>query len=347
MNSKRIFLFTIIIILCCSSVYYFYTLVEPTIDVNPWYEIVALVRGWMTKNISSVYGYKLDESDLLISGQMRNGYLYLIGEKSVIQVDILDPPKYMEITAKYSYLDFRGTPILVKDNYILLSSVDTIELVNVGNAQEVVLEKIYQNLGLDYYSSALLEGEVLFASPYDSGLLILDVDSLPIISEIAYVPGVNAVPLAIYGDYLYLRSMIFDNYYFVVVDISEQINPQVIFTSNRIYNILDMDIQGSIAYAISSEGLFILDLEQPDSPKIIRYYKMCRGKEIEVDGNFAYIINTSVIRRFEVYDISDPGKVKIVYEDSNPSFTVDLVEYDGIIFVIEDNEILVYEGLGN
>lgn len=121
-----------------------------------------------------------------------------------------------------------------------------------------------------------------------------------LISEIQ-VPGV-AYDIEVINNYCYIASF---SDGLQIVDISEIMHPRLIGNHDTERLCYDVEIANNIAYLAASDGLHIVNVENPYSPELVGFVESPNGRAIKVSENLVYFggANLSII---DISDVNNP-----------------------------------------
>jgi len=160
-------------------------------------------------------------------------------------------------------------------------------------------------------------GDVAYMAS-STGLRILDLSTLSTSGEATFVANYSEVQLKIIkanANYIYTVS----GSTFKVLSASTQANPMPSLVGEHTipYNIdseSDMQIVGNLAYIAVDDGVYIVDISNPQTPGYVGEYlttSIFSIKDLAVNGNYLYLGGGDAM---EVLDISNPALPSYVSE---------------------------------
>ena len=139
-----------------------------------------------------------------------------------------------------------------------------------------------------------------------NNLLVLDITN-PAASVLVGAAAINAVHVAVAGNYAYVACRTSG---FKVVDISIPTAPVVVGSVDTPHIALSVAISGSHAYVADGIKLQVIDISNPFAPTIVGAANTPFSMDVEVVGNFAYVIShvdPNSFSTFQIFDISIPA----------------------------------------
>ncbi len=177
-------------------------------------------------------------------------------------------------------------------------------------------------------SDVFVCGDSVWCS-FQDGLWLIDISDIsnPEFLSRIYTPlytlkqgqimGVNDI--LIEGDYAYIG----DHEGIRIIDINsmELVSTYSLRRAHTLY------LSGTHLYVVDGTGFWVLDVQNPEEPDSIGYYKKLGAVGLDVSGNYAFVSSTGGAG-FTVLDISTP---------ENPTFVVELTEICCTNKLIEEN----------
>ncbi len=147
------------------------------------------------------------------------------------------------------------------------------------------------------------------------------------ITDNTYLDGVRF--LDVQGDYLYAGSIDQNPDYFVVINISNPRNMEIVGYDtgsynggNRLYNCQGIAAVGKYVYVNGASDMFLVfDVSDPTDPLLVGYNSTTNAEidnpwEIEVHGDFAYISNSGN-HSVTIINVTDPSHPRITGSYTN------------------------------
>ncbi len=163
------------------------------------------------------------------------------------------------------------------------------------------------------FGKILITGLFLLSFGCDFGLDAPYEDANGIYLDLLSNTEVGGNILLVQGDKAYVIAY-YD--YFQSFDISDKLNPKNIGENYWFERIIDADIKSSYIYAVSEypNYKFIVINISSSSPKIVGELELeYKGKEVEIDGNYAYVRTSNYLLIIDISSPSNPVLVNTVH----------------------------------
>lgn len=162
---------------------------------------------------------------------------------------------------------------------------------------------------------------------------ITDLEFLVVLDEVS-IGGTNCTDIEVRGNFAYItREQGITNSDLYLVNIADPTDlgtPTSIYHSNS-YQFRALDLEGNVIYIACRSELISLDISDPSSASFISSCNGCSySKDIEVDGNYAYVSGNATY----VFDVTDPSSMS--YEATTSGGTIWSIAIDGD-FLFEAN----------
>jgi len=233
-----------------------------------------------------------------------------------------------------SWEEGSGRSIAAEGDYIFVNSGNVLKIFNNSDLENLQLIATYNAEGLIY--DILYSGDKLYIASSQKGIEILD------ISNIESPTLLSFLELDYYSPKLAKK----DNYLFVsvtshifTVDLEDSSNPVIINDFELYKKAFQLRINGNWLYgARGSNGYFILDITDPESPGIRLDQQVSESyiHDIALNDQIVYLVKSDSL---EVYDISNLVNPVKTYADYN--------KYGLFTELVNTDTLIVYESYSN
>ena len=176
---------------------------------------------------------------------------------------------------------------------------------SVGDAEEDDRSEVLGSFG-GQYSDIVYKENYLFAAQL-TGVGIYDVSDSHDIIRVSFLhTNGTATSIDMQEDLIYVTGG--EGTGFLVIDIEEPEDPQVVGWNSTQNSVNSVDIEGNYAYLTEQrDGLVILDITDPMNPMFVSRFDTSDAQMVMVSGDFAYIADDhSNLVIINVTDRSDP-----------------------------------------
>ncbi len=283
--------------------------------------------------------------DLVFASYSNSSYTY---ESAGICVYKVMQPTTFTLLDLYIYYDPSGVEVIGDVAYVLtaLGGLVTFDVSNPLNIQ--ILDNI--TIGgedSEYSENLVIDGNTAYIANMHSiaSINITNPSNLEILDQYINSTTISeyAIDLELSGDYLYVTNNV-DG--IIILDISDPSNITYISSCNT-GQAVGIELKGNILYvAENTYGILSMDVSNPYSPTILDTVPSSNNpKDIEIDGNLAYVIGKNVI---EVYDISNPFNLIFISNYTEGLEDYNEIEISGdILFAAKAYEDLIAINISN
>jgi hypothetical protein len=207
-----------------------------------------------------------------------------------------------------TFLQGQGESAIISDGFAYLADgLGGLCIIDITDADHPNILGSYDTPG--YAFDIALSGHYAYVADGDSGLQIIDIENPASPAPVGHFAHMGECTHVIVRDgFAYLTC--FNS---IIVDISNPANPFLV-ASIDIPSTIELDINGQYLYAIANRPSFnelkIVDISAPTAPVILGQIALYHRdfRDIEVSGNYAYVVNGPGNLDIFVFDISDPGQ---------------------------------------
>ena len=239
---------------------------------------------------------------ILVEGD--NVFLTENADPGVEIVSISDPSNPSQTTTFAEY----DEDIAIVDDVVLLQESNSLALYNISTiaSPSFIIDTNVSTPNL------WVEGDYLYFTDVYEILNIWDISNISDMIQLGtfYTTGYSN-RVAVSGDYAYVAD---GRDGLEVIDISDPIDPEVVFTYTYSINttVNDVFIVGNVLYvAHGGYGLFVFDITNKASPVLLgsydTFFGLGVGRAIEVTGDYGFLAND--YNGFEVLDVSNPAAI--------------------------------------
>lgn len=278
---------------------------------------------------------------------VRDGFAYYIARKTMLILDVSDPANVRRVSVSSYDADLEDIA-LYKDFAVLSSQDKGLLVVDVRAPEEPTLVGTYSETGDVRFLEILIKDDLAYVADYtartsrDYTIIILDLtDPLQIKKVSAIRPGGH--PLAVYGNYLYVKGDYTDGHPVIVdrlsiIDISDNRKPKLVFQSDGFGDVLDAGIQDHYLYIATPEGVVIADVSNPANPVEVGRIKVLAWRLL-VQDDFLYYMG---FEKVGMVNITDRSRPKAFAASHQVSFATDIAYSMGYVYFAGANENLLY-----
>jgi hypothetical protein len=248
-------------------------------------------------NMTEVGSYDTEEA---YSIHIFNDNAYL-GDKFGIRIlDFTDPLFPTDVTNFAALGDIHDLSISGDHAYLVdkVNGMFVVDVSDSGNPFEVASIEIEGKP-----NSISISGEYAYIAGRSEGMLIYNISepNLPVEVAVIDVFG-GCLDVVASGNYVYSCDG-FSN--LKIYDISDPISPEYLGGHDLNSSIVDIAVLNDIAYVVTYDSLFIVDVSDPENPQEVNVINIWgHPRALAVDDNYAYI--AAYPGSLRIFNISDP-----------------------------------------
>lgn len=196
----------------------------------------------------------------------------------------------------------------------------------------------------DGAADVFVSSNIAYVAGYRSGLRIYDVSTPTSPVAMGALDTYRITSVYVSGDYAYVCADDNNDYYLIIIDVSNPSNPTEEGSYFSLNEVNDIFVEGDYAYiAVEIDGLRIIDISNPSSPQEVSYYSLAdEANGVFVSLPYAFIAdgedglrilnvsNPYTPNEVGVYDTS--GSAREVYVHEKYAYVAD---YDEGLVIID------------
>jgi hypothetical protein len=208
--------------------------------------------------------------------------------------------KYNPIFASMYAIPSGSSHLSVLDNLVYIpESMYGLQILNIYDPNYPLLISEYPAVG--YNSGIDVAAGHAYMTDHERGFKVIDVSNpySPTL-DADYDPPTYIKRVTVSGDLAITSDT---SQYLRLVDITNRSNPAEIGRFHLNHQIYDLQIDGDMAYIITSQGFYVIDISDPLQPIQVGLYDNLAGWALSIDSGYAFVLDGAGIH---VINISDP-----------------------------------------
>ncbi|MDM3863116.1 MAG: choice-of-anchor L domain-containing protein, partial [Aphanizomenon gracile PMC644.10] len=248
-----------------------------------------------------------DTGNYAQSVQVVDNYAYVSASDAGLQIiDITDPTKPI-LKGNYDTPGYAHNVQLLGNYAYVADGLSGLQIIDISNATTPTLKGNYDTLG--YAHDVQLLGNYAYVADGLSGLQIIDISdpSVPSLKENYNTPG-DANDVQVVGNYAYVADGLSG---LQIIDISDPTKPILKGNYKSTYQTYadNVRVVGNYAYLLYDySGIEIIDISDPTKPTLKSKDDVSNGYDVQVIGNYAYVVNPREIKVIDVGDFTDTNQ---------------------------------------
>jgi len=248
-----------------------------------------------------------DTGNYAQSVQVVDNYAYVSASDAGLQIiDITDPTKPI-LKGNYDTPGYAHNVQLLGNYAYVADGLSGLQIIDINNATTPTLKGNYDTLG--YAHDVQLLGNYAYVADGLSGLQIIDISdpSVPSLKENYNTPG-DANDVQVVGNYAYVADGLSG---LQIIDISDPTKPILKGNYKSTYQTYadNVRVVGKYAYLLYDySGTEIIDISDPSNPTLKSKDDVSYGYDVQVIGNYAYVVDDRKIKVIDVGDFTDTNQ---------------------------------------
>jgi hypothetical protein len=248
-----------------------------------------------------------DTGNYAQSVQVVDNYAYVSASDAGLQIiDITDPTKPI-LKGNYDTPGYAHNVQLLGNYAYVADGLSGLQIIDISNATTPTLKGNYDTLG--YAHDVQLLGNYAYVADGLSGLQIIDISdpSVPSLKENYNTPG-DANDVQVVGNYAYVADGLSG---LQIIDISDPTKPILKGNYKSTYQTYadNVRVVGKYAYLLYDySGTEIIDISDPSNPTLKSKDDVSYGYDVQVIGNYAYVVDDRKIKVIDVGDFTDTNQ---------------------------------------
>ncbi|NTW20226.1 MAG: hypothetical protein HGA42_11740 [Nostocales cyanobacterium W4_Combined_metabat2_030] len=248
-----------------------------------------------------------DTGNYAQSVQVVDNYAYVSASDAGLQIiDITDPTKPI-LKGNYDTPGYAHNVQLLGNYAYVADGLSGLQIIDINNATTPTLKGNYDTLG--YAHDVQLLGNYAYVADGLSGLQIIDISdpSVPSLKENYNTPG-DANDVQVVGNYAYVADGLSG---LQIIDISDPTKPILKGNYKSTYRTYadNVRVVGKYAYLLYDySGTEIIDISDPTKPTLKSKDDVSYGYDVQVIGNYAYVVDDRKIKVIDVGDFTDTNQ---------------------------------------
>ncbi len=243
-------------------------------------------------------------------------------------LDVSDPTNPAEISLFRT--GFSISDIVVSDNFIYASDTyNGLYILRYGNKSDIsCVAKLVPESEINTYYCLTLHGNYIYLGS-EYGIYIIDVSDPCnpfIVSEVA-TQKVDIIEVR--GDYAYVHLLAGT---FFILDISDPFNPvETVTLDDLVYKFTVQEDKAYIIFSESGDRLSVVDVADvynPEKISEVEFQDMNVVRNLDVSGNYVYVIGGNNINVFDISNEENPSLVGKYSGDGSENWRSIFVEDD-------------------
>lgn len=279
-----------------------------------------------------------------------DGYAYIAkGDDGLLIMDISNPASPVEV-GSYDAPNYYVRDVMLVGDYVHFATSRGLHILDISDPTAPVEVGTYDVPS--YVEGVRLAGDYAYIITDSADLRIVDVSDPTTPTEVGtYGTPVSAQGIAVVGHYTYVA----DEYNGLrVVDASNPARPVEVGFYDERGGAWDAVVVDNYAYAIfgscdwvpyvgCDKDLYMMDVSNPAAPVEVGFYDLPEGDgrwgQLEISGDYAYILNRGNLHVLDISDLSAPARVKFPYKHVE-----DIALANGYLYILPPNGFAYTEG---